>query len=157
MALAQEDFPHLASTGYNPPPPLQQERALSLAPRSRAHSDMEQQRPGPLLVHVSNIPRAASTEDLEAEVHSCNFFKTKAKNVRAAAEHAVRHGGRVPTSYDDLAKLEGVRLASGSEDGSIKVWDLATGSCMAPLQGHESSGRVDSLAVLAGGVAAIAR
>ena len=48
-----------------------------------------------------------------------------------------------------LAALEGGRLASGSTDGMIKIWDLATGACVATLEGHEET--VCSLAVLAGG------
>ena len=48
-----------------------------------------------------------------------------------------------------LAVLEGGRLASGSDDGMIKIWNLATGTCVATLRGHENE--VNSLAVLEGG------
>ena len=74
---------------------------------------------------------AALTDDeLDDLVRRCNFYKTKAKNVRAAAEHAVRHGGRVPTSYDALLAMEGVgpkiahlmrSVAFGEEDAGIVV------------------------------------
>ena len=46
--------------------------------------------------------------ELEQLVHCCNFYITKAKNVRAAANYAVAHEGRVPTSYDGLSALPGV-------------------------------------------------
>ena len=45
-----------------------------------------------------------------------------------------------------LAVLGGGRLASGSGDQTIKVWDLATGACAATLEGHSNG--VPSLAVL---------
>ena len=45
---------------------------------------------------------ALSDDELDDCIRSCNFCKTKAKNVRAAAAHAVRHGGRVPEDYDAL-------------------------------------------------------
>ena len=48
-----------------------------------------------------------------------------------------------------LAALEGGRLASGSDDGMIKIWDLATGECVATLEGHDDT--VISVAVLEGG------
>ena len=47
-----------------------------------------------------------------------------------------------------LAVLEGGRLASGSEDRTIKIWELATSACVATLEGHQ--GGVLSLAVLEG-------
>ena len=48
-----------------------------------------------------------------------------------------------------LAVLEGGRLASGSFDGTIKLWDFATGTCVATLRGHGDI--VSSLAPLEGG------
>ena len=35
-----------------------------------------------------------------------------------------------------LAVLEGGRLASGSTDRTTKIWELATGVCIAALEGH---------------------
>jgi WD40 repeat protein len=32
---------------------------------------------------------------------------------------------------------DGGRLASGSEDNTVKVWDAATGACMQTLEGHD--------------------
>ena len=48
-----------------------------------------------------------------------------------------------------LAVLEDGRLASGSDDCTIKIWDLAIGACVATLEGHDDA--VRSLAVLEGG------
>ena len=47
---------------------------------------------------------------------------------------------------ESLAALQDGRLASGSADAMIKIWDLATGACVATLEGHEHA--VCSLAVL---------
>ena len=48
-----------------------------------------------------------------------------------------------------VAVLEGGRLASASNDRSVKIWVMASGACVATLKGHDLS--VTSLAVLAGG------
>ena len=48
-----------------------------------------------------------------------------------------------------LAKLDGGRLASGSYDKSIIIWNLADGKQLARLEGHP--GRVGCLAELEGG------
>jgi len=48
-----------------------------------------------------------------------------------------------------LAVLPGGRLASGAFDGTIKLWDPASGQLQATLEGH--SGSVNALAVLPGG------
>ena len=48
-----------------------------------------------------------------------------------------------------LAVLEGSRLASGSHDETIKIWELAFGACVATLGGHERG--VNCLKVLEGG------
>ena len=33
--------------------------------------------------------------------------------------------------------LDGLKILSGSEDTSIRHWDLATGSCITTLRGHK--------------------
>ena len=45
-----------------------------------------------------------------------------------------------------MALLGDGRLASGSDDKTIRLWDPATGSCVAVFQGHQSG--VNALAVV---------
>jgi len=46
---------------------------------------------------------------LEKLIHSTGFFRSKSKNLKAAAKEIVsRHGGRVPGSMEDLTALAGV-------------------------------------------------
>jgi hypothetical protein len=53
------------------------------------------------------------------------------------------------STVNALVVLPGGRLASGANDGTIKLWDPATGQLQATLEGH--SGGVRALAVLPGG------
>ena len=48
-----------------------------------------------------------------------------------------------------LAVLESGRLASGSGDRTIKVWEIVAGACVATLEWHEDS--VPSMALTEGG------
>jgi endonuclease-3 len=51
----------------------------------------------------------ADPEELEDIIHSCGFFRNKAKNIRGAST-AIRdrYGGRVPQRMEDLVTLPGV-------------------------------------------------
>ena len=52
---------------------------------------------------------SANQEDVEAIIKSCGFFRTKAKNIIAAARGLVeKHGGAVPSDREDLEALPGV-------------------------------------------------
>ncbi|RYP29509.1 hypothetical protein DL767_006699 [Monosporascus sp. MG133] len=51
------------------------------------------------------------------------------------------HGGSV---YSVAFSPDGSRLASGSYDRTVKVWDAATGACLSTLEGH--GGEVNSVA-----------
>jgi endonuclease III len=51
----------------------------------------------------------ADTEELEAIIHSCGFFRNKAKSIRAMAQALVeRHNGDVPATMEELVALPGV-------------------------------------------------
>ena len=43
---------------------------------------------------------------------------------------------------------DGRRIVSGSEDNTLKVWDVATGECVATLKGHSSIVRCAASTVL---------
>ncbi len=48
-------------------------------------------------------------EELEKDISSINFYKTKAKNIRRSAEIIIeKHNSRVPMTMDELTKLPGV-------------------------------------------------
>jgi len=52
---------------------------------------------------------AAHTEELEPQIHSTGFFRSKAKSLMGMARALVeRHGGDVPSSMDALVELPGV-------------------------------------------------
>ncbi len=51
----------------------------------------------------------APLEDLEGLVHATGFFRTKAKNIKAAALYLMEHHeGRVPDTMDELVLIPGV-------------------------------------------------
>jgi endonuclease-3 len=51
----------------------------------------------------------ANTEELEKQVHSCGFFRNKAKSIQGASRILVeKHGGKVPEKMDALLELPGV-------------------------------------------------
>ena len=52
---------------------------------------------------------AAEPEDVEPYIHSCGFFRAKARDiVLCARELIARHGGRVPDTMEELTALPGV-------------------------------------------------
>ena len=51
----------------------------------------------------------ADTAEVEQYIHSCGFYRAKARDIVAAAQMPLRDfGGRVPDNMDDLLKLPGV-------------------------------------------------
>lgn len=51
----------------------------------------------------------ASIEEIMGEIKSINFYKNKAKNIKASAELIIKDfGGKVPDKMEDLIKLPGV-------------------------------------------------
>jgi endonuclease-3 len=52
---------------------------------------------------------AAKQRDVERVIKSCGFFRTKARNLIAASRMLLdRHGGRVPSTMEELLELPGV-------------------------------------------------
>src|SRR4051812_34695112 len=52
---------------------------------------------------------AVSQEELEADIHSTGFFRSKAKNIRGACRRILdEYGGRVPDTMEALLTLPGV-------------------------------------------------
>lgn len=50
-----------------------------------------------------------SLEELEQDIRSVNYYKTKAKNIRACAQIIVeKYNGKVPDTMEELLKLPGV-------------------------------------------------
>jgi endonuclease-3 len=51
----------------------------------------------------------ADPEDLEELVHATGFYRVKARNIKAAAQHLLEHhGGQVPDSMEALVLIPGV-------------------------------------------------
>ena len=58
---------------------------------------------------------AAEPEDVEPYIHSCGFFRGKARDIVGAARMLVEDfGGRVPDTMDDLLRLPGVGRKSAN-------------------------------------------
>lgn len=52
---------------------------------------------------------SADPEELESLIHSCGFYRNKARNIKAAAAALIdRFGGEVPRTMEDLITLPGV-------------------------------------------------
>lgn len=51
----------------------------------------------------------ADIGELEQEIHSCGFFRVKARDIKQTAQLLLsEHGGRVPEAMEDLLRLPGV-------------------------------------------------
>ncbi len=69
---------------------------------------------------------SAAQDDVEAIVKSCGFFRTKAKNIiAAAAAIATQHDGEVPRDRDALEALPGVGRKTASVVMSVVFEDAA--------------------------------
>lgn len=75
----------------------------------------------PQLFKVAPTPQAMSAlpiPRLEELIHSCGFYRNKAKNLHECAQMLVeKYGGEVPEDFDELTKLPGV----GNKTASV-VW-----------------------------------
>ena len=80
------------------------------------------------------------------------FVVTRARRARLLRRGPSVHKRTLEghTDYvNALAALPGGKLASGSHDRTIRIWDVATGECVCTLKGH--AGSVFALAALPGG------
>jgi endonuclease-3 len=76
-----------------------------------------------LFSRFPTLPDLASAElsELEEIVHPCGFYKTKAKDIKAAANMLVdRYGLKVPDTMEELLKLPGV----GRKTANIILGDI---------------------------------
>ncbi|NLL62630.1 MAG: endonuclease III [Ruminococcaceae bacterium] len=63
----------------------------------------------------------AKVEDVEKLVHSCGFYRTKARDIVGAAQIVLeRFGGRAPDNIEDLTSLPGV----GRKTANIIIGDV---------------------------------
>ncbi len=59
----------------------------------------------PTLESLANAP----VEEIESIIHSCGFFRAKARDIVAAAQMILfEYGGKVPDNMEDLLRLPGV-------------------------------------------------
>ena len=99
--------------------------------------------PAPLTTMAS--PRARLPPDgLSFLQHENDSRRSDAEESRATARTLVLKGHSDPVSC--LAALDGGRIASGSWDNSVIIWNLADGTPLAKLEGHRRA--VWSLAAL---------
>jgi endonuclease-3 len=69
---------------------------------------------------------SAEQSEVEAIIKSCGFFRTKAKNIIAAARGLVeRHGGEVPRERESLEALPGVGRKTANVVMSVAFEDAA--------------------------------
>ncbi len=83
----------------------------------------------PALFAAYPNPKALATarlSDVERLIQSCGFFRTKAKNIIAAARSLVTlHGGRVPETREELEALPGVGRKTASVVLSVAFGEAA--------------------------------
>ena len=64
---------------------------------------------------------AANIADVEGYIHSCGFFRQKAKDIVLACQMLLQqHGGKVPGTMEELLKLPGV----GRKTANLLLGDL---------------------------------
>ena len=71
----------------------------------------------PTLEAMANAP----VEDVENYVHSCGFYRQKAKDIVLACQMLMeKHGGKVPDNMEDLLRLPGV----GRKTANLLLGDI---------------------------------
>ncbi len=69
-----------------------------------------------------------SQEELEEKIHSCGFYRNKAKNILSMSKELLdKFNGQVPDSVDKLTKLAGV----GRKTANVVVAEAFKGSAIA--------------------------
>jgi len=64
---------------------------------------------------------ACPIEELQQEIKSTGFFRSKAKSLRGCAENILmRHDGKVPDTMEELVQLPGV----GRKTANVILWNL---------------------------------
>ncbi len=67
------------------------------------------------------------TEEIEKYIHSCGFFRNKAKNIKLCAQEIVdKYNGIVPQTMEELQALPGVGRKSANVI-SLEVFGIANG------------------------------
>ncbi len=67
------------------------------------------------------------SEELENIIHSCGFYKNKAKNIKLCAKQVLDNfGGKVPSDMDSLTTLAGIGRKSANVI-RLEVFGIATG------------------------------
>lgn len=83
----------------------------------------------------------AEVREVEELIHSCGFFRAKAKDIVGSAQMLLRdYGGRVPDTMEELLKLPGV----GRKTANLMLGDLynAPGAVVADTHCIRISGRL---------------
>ena len=63
----------------------------------------------------------ADVQEVEKYIHSCGFFRAKARDIVLCAQALIeKHGGRVPDNMEDLLKLPGV----GRKTANLVLGDI---------------------------------
>lgn len=63
----------------------------------------------------------ADINELEEDVKSCGFYRTKAKSIKEMAAQVIeRHNGNIPDNMDDLLKLSGI----GRKTANLLMGDI---------------------------------
>ena len=66
-------------------------------------------------------------KELESLIHSCGFYKNKAKNIKLCAKQVLENfNGEVPTEMEDLVTLAGIGRKSANVI-RLEVFGIATG------------------------------
>lgn len=82
-----------------------------------------------LFKKYKNINDFANAEipELEKYIHSCGFYKNKAKNIKACAQKIIKdYNSEVPKTMDELLQLPGVGRKSANVI-LLEVFGIATG------------------------------